>query len=68
MILYNNIMSYYIIICNVNIVNQHVKPLNVSKAMIFCNVHNLNVHMINSISRHIKSLNAGKSNCSSNLN
>lgn len=61
-------MQYYIIICNINIVNQHGKPLNVSKSTIFCNVLNRNVHIINSISRYIKSLNAGKSNCSSNLN
>ena len=50
-----------------SIVSQHVKPLNVSKSMSSCNVHNRNVHIINSISHHTKPLSAGTSDCSRNV-
>ena len=53
-------------ICNASqhVVSQHVKPLNVSKSMSSCNVRNRNVHIVNSISHHTKTLSVGKSDCS----
>ena len=54
-------------ICNASIVRQTVKPLNVSKSMISCNVRNRHVHLVNSISHHTKLLSVGKSDCSPNV-
>ena len=48
-------------------VSQHVKPLNVSKSMSFCNVRNRNVHIVNSVSHHTKPFSVGKSDCSRNV-
>ena len=45
----------------------HVKPLNVSKSMSYCNVRNRNILIVNSFSQHTKPLSAGKSDCSRNV-
>ena len=54
-------------ICNVSIVSQPIKPLNVSKSMSSCNVRNQNVHIVDSISHRTKPLSVGKSDCSCNV-
>ena len=42
----------------------HVKPLKVSKSKSSCNVRNCNVHIVDSISHHIRPSSVNKSDCS----